>query len=701
MKKYYYTLKNILRFATVVLATGMLVLLFSSVSPAQDDVPAAPPSMHAADHLDDQGGKIDLSWEASSSPNILYYRVYRSEEACGPFIRLAERCTEDFIDYLSYVDVDLENGKLYFYRVTAVDWLGRESLPSPVASAIPTAQDFQLSFTVSKSIVISLAQQRLYCLENNRIVGVFRCSTGAPSTPTPPGNYRVLYHARAMPITRYPGTVCYYWLAFTANAGIHAWPAYNGRYSNYSSLGQPVSHGCVRLHPNEAPVVYYWAPDGIPVIIIPGPYIAPPPPIADGHESLGATTPSNSWYFAEGYTGESFNEYLLVLNPNPEPSEVIYDFMLPGGSIIQRAYTVSGNSRFTLHVDSIPGLESTNNSTRITSTLPIVAERAMYFDYAGIDGGSNTLGATAPSSTWYFAEGFTGGSFDEYLCLQNPGDQPQDVHLTFYIQGGGTRAFDCQIQPHSRHTVKVDDIPGMESVSNSVFIASSEGIIAERVMYFDYGGCRGGHCTVGATSLSQNWYLAEGCTIGRFDTYVVIENPHSSVVTAMIKLVDEGGGILQLNQEISPNSRFTLKVDDLPGFGSTSFSAQVSSVPFPLMVERSMYFNQAGRDGGHCSVGAGELSNNWYFAEGYTGDYFDSFLVVENPDPVETAHITVTFMLPQGEVHAFGYDISPSSRFTLWVDQLPGFSSTNFSAKIESPTVPLVAERAMYFCILR
>ncbi len=701
MRKYIYTLKIITGVAATIFIVGIFILPFPLVSLAQEEIPAAPTSLHAADHPDDQGGKIDLSWEPSSSPDILYYRIYRSDNPHGPFIRLGERCTEDFIDYLAYVDIDLENDKTYFYKVTAVNNLGVESPPSPVASATPTAQNFQISFTVSKSIVISLAQQRLYCMENNRIVGVFRCSTGAPSTPTPPGNYRVLYHAREMPITRYPGTVCYYWLAFTANAGIHAWPAYNGHYSDYSSLGQPVSHGCVRLHPNEAPVVYYWAPDGIPVIIIPGPYIAPPPPIADGHDTLGASAPSTTWYFAEGFTGGFFNQYLLVQNPNPEPAEVTYDFMLPNGSVYQRVYTVDGNSRFTLHVDTIPGLESTNNSTRISSTLPIVAERAMYFDYWGIDGGHDTLGAIAPSTTWYFAEGYTGGSFDEYLCLQNPNDQAQDVTLTFYIQAGGSKTVECNIPPHSRHTTKVDDIPGLENASNSVYISSPDGIIAERVMYFDYGGSRGGHCTIGSSSLSQNWYLAEGCTMGRFDTFLVVENPHQSAVDVLIKLMTEGGGNLQLNQSLSPCSRFTLKVDDLPGFDNTSFSAQVSSDSLPLMVERAMYFNQAGRDGGHCSIGAGETSNNWYFAEGYTGDYFDSFLVVENPHLTETAHINVSFMFPQGAVQNFAYDVPPSSRFTLWVDQLPGFSSTNFSARIESPNVAVVAERAMYFCILR
>ena len=50
----------------------------------------------------------------------------------------------------------------------------------------------------------------------------------------------------------------------------------------------------------------------------------------------------------------------------------------------------------------------------------------MYFDYMGTGahhwaGGRDTIGATAPSFNWYFAEGYTGEGFEEWICIQNPG----------------------------------------------------------------------------------------------------------------------------------------------------------------------------------------------------------------------------------------------------------------------------------------
>ena len=47
----------------------------------------------------------------------------------------------------------------------------------------------------------------------------------------------------------------------------------------------------------------------------------------------------------------------------------------------------------------------------------------MYFDYNGDwTGGHDVMGATAPGTAFYFAEGYTGqDGFDEWLCLANPG----------------------------------------------------------------------------------------------------------------------------------------------------------------------------------------------------------------------------------------------------------------------------------------
>jgi len=659
-----------------------------------------PAELRAQDRPDDAGGAVELSWQPSPHPYILYYRVYRAGSAEGPFHFVGEHSTESEVDFLSWIDVDLEDGREYHYRVTAVTREGLESPPTPTVSATPAAQHYRAAFKTSKSITISLAEQRLYCIENGRVFMVFRCSTGRPGDETPTGTYRILYHAYEMPIARYPGTVCYYWLAFAPDYGIHGWPTYQGRTGDTSAIGRPVSHGCVRLLPDEAPTVYYWAPDGIPVNIIAGPFVPPPPPVDGGTVSLGAGRASSEWFFAEGYTAESFDTWLLVLNPGNEAASLAVSFLEPDGTVTEAHYSMPPLSRLTVHVDDIPGLEATEVSMHLRSDRPVAAERAMYFDYHGRLDGHDSLGSDAAYREWFFAEGYTAEGFDEYICLLNPGTEEAGVDMEFLTEAGGSIPWHLVVPPLSRSTVRVDDIPGLETCASSAHIVSDVPVVAERAMYFDYHGCSGGHCTVGSPALSPTWYMAEGYTGGGFDQFVLIQNPEPGAVRVTVSFFIEGGEPLFRDYDIAGRSRFTLKVDDVPGCENAQVSVMVDGRGTPLLAERAMYFNQEGRDGGHAGLGAMQPSTQWFFAEGYTAGSFETFILLENSHPVLVAGVVLRLMRPEGGSADFSFMVPPRSRVTVPVDQLEGFEACEFSAAVES-NLPVVAERAVYFCILR
>jgi hypothetical protein len=105
-----------------------------------------------------------------------------------------------------------------------------------------------------------------------------------------------------------------------------------------------------------------------------------------GHAASGIPQAATSWFLAEGATGAFFDTYVLIANPSAQAATVTVDFLRDSGAVVQRVYTVGANARFTVFADSVPGLEATTFGTRITSTAPIVVERAMYwaggfFDY--------------------------------------------------------------------------------------------------------------------------------------------------------------------------------------------------------------------------------------------------------------------------------------------------------------------------------
>lgn len=91
------------------------------------------------------------------------------------------------------------------------------------------------------------------------------------------------------------------------------------------------------------------------------------------------------------------------------------------------------------------------------------------------------------------------------------------------------------------------------------------------------------------------------------------------------------------------------------------------------------------------------VSSCWLFAEGATGPYFDTFLLVSNPHPVDLP-VRVTYLLPDGGTKEETFVVGRQSRFNVWVDTRPGLEDSAFSAGVEvvgDGTV--IAERAMWW----
>lgn len=66
--------------------------------------------------------KIDISWSPSKQKDFAYYALYRSENLDGSYKLIAKLHHNKFEDKIK------ENGKVYFYRVSAIDKDGLESL---------------------------------------------------------------------------------------------------------------------------------------------------------------------------------------------------------------------------------------------------------------------------------------------------------------------------------------------------------------------------------------------------------------------------------------------------------------------------------------------------------------------------------------------------------------------------------------------
>lgn len=675
-----------------VLVALTLILMAVPVRGSASSGPRPPEGLEYIEREGDLGLRVCLSWEHRDG--LEGYRVYRSYSPSGEPVEAGSisSATMDIFPY--FLDDGAEPGTTCYYRVAAIDTSWKEG-PTGPALEVNVPAHYGTS-SVNKKIICSIADQRVYCFENNQVVNILRCSTGAGGTPV--GNFRIFSHRRYV----YGGTyVCEYWMDWKPNYGIHSWPRYRDGYRDYEeSLGvRPRSAGCIRLHPFEAYWPYYWAPLGTPLSVISGSLGRLP--LQGGSSSGGVSSLSESWYFAEGYTGPEFREYLVFFNPGDTPVNALTTYFPENYPAVTENYHLAPRSRYTVYVNGVSGLPPSSHAIRVEADGPITVQQSEYFEYGGRRGGHTTPGVQEPSENWFFAEGYTGGAFDTYLLLFNPGADATPVTVTFMREAEHPVEMELEIPGLTRGTILVNAVPGMEMRSASMEVESALPLVAQRAVYFAIGrlpnGVNGGTSSTGVARPSKTWYLAEGSTGSMFDHYLVFTNPGDQVADIDVIFFPATGPYGHYFQ-LAPRTRGTLKVNAIPGLADAETPSVVNSNQ-EIVVERVMYYYRDSRRGGHASTGIPEPSQKWYLAEGYTGGSFEEFILILNPgDEPATAHMT--FYREDGQQVAYSCVIPPHRRVTVTVALIPGLEWTGSAVELSSDR-PVVVEQSHYFCIPR
>jgi autotransporter-associated beta strand protein len=324
--------------------------------------------------------------------------------------------------------------------------------------------------------------------------------------------------------------------------------------------------------------------------------------------------------------------------------------------------------------------------------------RDFRLSYTGGDGNDVELSSTEPL-TWFLAEGATGAFFDDDVLIANPTTTEAPVTMTFLLEGGGTVVEQRTIAPRSRMTVHVDQIAGLESASPSVQITSSNAVplVVERTMFWDptyYGG----HTANAVSQPELKWVFAEGFQ-GFFDTYVLIANANPEATTATITFLRENDTPVVKTVPVGAFARKTVFAGDYEEVVGRAFGIVVEATR-PVIAERAMYFaSLPGRlwSGGHANTGIASPSTSWFHAEGATGTYFNTFILLSNPQDT-AAHVEIRFLLSTGEEITRTKTIEARQRLTInpATEGDARLENAALSTVVESD-VPIVSERSMYW----
>ncbi|MGH9161752.1 MAG: trypsin-like serine peptidase [Vicinamibacteraceae bacterium] len=212
-----------------------------------------------------------------------------------------------------------------------------------------------------------------------------------------------------------------------------------------------------------------------------------------GTTGSGATSLSDTWYFAEGATG-FFDEFLLFGNARTDPLHVTAEYLLPDGQVVPKEYTVPAEARLTVWVNEDPRLADTAVAVRLRGDAPFIAERAMWWPHGSAWSEAHvSLGSRETGTVW--ASAYAGQNCDgedSFVLISNGGATPGRIRMTAYFVGGGSTAKELDLAGNARLTVSAAQDLGIGcGAAYSILVeslgASPAPIAVEMSRYFSSG----------------------------------------------------------------------------------------------------------------------------------------------------------------------------------------------------------------------
>ena len=349
-------------------------------------------------------------------------------------------------------------------------------------------------------------------------------------------------------------------------------------------------------------------------------------------------------FFAEGSTGDFFDERLALLNVDAtQTARVLLRYLRPGALPILQTLTLGPHRRGTIDVETVDaGLARTAVSVAIESDVALAADRLMRWDATGY-GAHGETAVASPATTWYLAEGSTLITFQLFYLLQNPSATDATVTVTYLLPAPAAPLVrEYALPANSRQNIWVNlEAPELAHTDVSAAINSTVPIIVERAMYLNRPGqdFAAGHDSMGVTAPALSWFLAEGATGPFFDLFLLFANPGASDAVLEARYLKPDGSTVTRSYTVAAQSRSTVWVDlDGPELADTAVSTVVTSTNgVPVIVERAMWWGDAsGWYEAHNSAGATQTGTLWAVAGGeVNGPYADvTYVLVANTSDV-------------------------------------------------------------------
>ncbi len=272
--------------------------------------------------------------------------------------------------------------------------------------------------------------------------------------------------------------------------------------------------------------------------------------------------------------------------------------------------------------------------------------------------------ANAASSTWYFADGFTVGGSSEQLVLTNPYPREAVVAIGFVTADGVRRPSRLQNLVVPGRSVQVVELGARDEPLVAAQVVASRGrVIAGRAQRYEGGGRSGFSMTLGAPSLSTQYWFADGERAEGVTEQYSIFNPTDEQVSVSVVFLGApiSDDFANDTEIVVPAGRaVSFDTADVAGLPQGRHGAVFSTFSAASIVVEQAITRPAG-DGRTTSVVMGappELAARRWSAAVSSELALDDVIVVLNADNIDTT-VTVRSLGPGGLAPVPGLESVP------------------------------------------
>lgn len=286
---------------------------------------------------------------------------------------------------------------------------------------------------------------------------------------------------------------------------------------------------------------------------------------------------STRWYFAEGSSSLGAEQRLVIYNPFPDEAVVGIALFTPdgpqGNASLAEGKAVPAGETLVVEINEFIRQERFVGASIVAKRGRVIAWRALQVSSEERpEGVQFSLGATRPSSEWFFPEGGLGGGLDERVSLLNPTDE-EAVATVSLVTAEETlqppELVEVLVPPQTLQPLPLRNYVGgsdSDLGGAGVVVRTSSGtLVAERTVYYDTTELSGVASEVGAVRTARRWHLPPSVSAPETDS-VILLNPGATSAEVSLTLHSSSASPLQPDQlqglAVEPGTRLKIPLGE-------------------------------------------------------------------------------------------------------------------------------------------